>query len=65
MTSCRSTLRRGRPCCMQSMVAGVAGCPWRQGDIVHFETAVQNVTGTGQAYVFYDRNAALNFSTPY
>ena len=50
---------------MQSMVAGVAGCPWRQGDIVHFETAVQNVTGTGQAYVFYDRNAALNFSTPY
>ena len=43
----------------------VAGCPWRQGDIVHFETTVQNVTGTGQAHVFYDRNATLDFSTPY
>ncbi len=43
----------------------VAGCPWRQSDIVHFETTVQNVTGTGQAYVFYDRNATLAFSTPY
>lgn len=43
----------------------VAGCPWRQGDIIHFETTVQNVTGTGQAYVFYDRNATLAFSTPY
>ena len=26
----------------------VAGCPWRQVDIVHFETTVQNVTGTGR-----------------
>lgn len=43
----------------------VAGCPWRQGDIVHFETTVQNVTGVGQAHVFYDRNATLAFSTPY
>lgn len=43
----------------------VAGCPWRQGDIVHFETTVQNVAGLGQPYVFYDRNATLAFSTPY
>ena len=43
----------------------VAGCPWRQVDIVHFETTVQRVTGTGQAHVFYDRNATLDFSTPY
>ena len=25
----------------------VAGCPWRQGDIIHFETTVQNVAGLG------------------
>lgn len=43
----------------------VAGCPWRQGDIVHFETTVQNVTALGQPFVFYDRNATLAFSTPY
>ena len=43
----------------------VAGCPWRQGDIVHFETTVQNVTGLGQPYVYYDRNATLAFSRAY
>jgi hypothetical protein len=43
----------------------VAGCPWRQGDIVHFETTVQNVLGLGQPFVFYDRNATLAFSTAY
>ena len=39
----------------------VAGCPWRQADIVHFETTVQNVLGLGQPFVFYDRNATLAF----
>lgn len=43
----------------------VAGCPWRQGDIAHFETTVRNVSSLGQPFVFYDRNATLAFSTPY
>ena len=43
----------------------VAGCQWRQGDIVHFETTVQNVAEPGHPYVFYDRNATLAFSTAY
>ena len=43
----------------------VAGCQWRQGDIVHFETTVQNVVACGRPFVFYDRNATLAFSTPY
>lgn len=43
----------------------VAGCPWRQADIVHFETTVQNVVGLGQPFVFYDRNATLAFSIAY
>jgi hypothetical protein len=43
----------------------VANCPWRQADIVHFETTVQNVTPLGRSFVFYDRNATLAFSTPY
>ncbi|MBN8487934.1 MAG: DUF4433 domain-containing protein [Burkholderiales bacterium] len=43
----------------------VDGCPWRQADIVHFETTVENVTALGQPFVFYDRNATLAFSTPY
>jgi hypothetical protein len=43
----------------------VAGCPWRQADIVHFETTVENVTAQGHSFVFYDRNATLAFSTPY
>lgn len=43
----------------------VAGCPWRQADIVHLETTVENVTALGQPFVFYDRNATLAFSTPY
>ena len=40
----------------------VTGCPWRQDDIVYFETTVQNVVGLGQPFVFYDRNATLAFS---
>jgi hypothetical protein len=43
----------------------VASCPWRQADIVHFETTVENVTALRQPFVFYDRNATLAFSTPY
>ena len=43
----------------------VAGCQWRQEDIVHFETTVENVTALGRPYVFYDRNATLAFSVDY
>jgi hypothetical protein len=43
----------------------VAGCSWRQADIVHFETTVQNVVALGRQFVFYDRNATLAFSTAY
>jgi hypothetical protein len=43
----------------------VVGCPWRQGDIVYFETTVQQVAALGLPFVFYDRNATLAFSTPY
>lgn len=41
----------------------VAGCQWRQSDIVHFETTVQRVVAVGQPFIFYDRNATLAFST--
>ena len=43
----------------------VPGCPWRQTDIVHFETTVEKVTALGHPFVFYDRNATLAFSAPY
>ena len=43
----------------------VAGCQWRQEDIIHFETTVQSVVAVGRPFVFYDRNATLAFSTPY
>jgi len=43
----------------------VTGCPWRQADIVHFETTVERVTARGRPFVFYDRNATLAFSTAY
>ncbi|EGJ10205.1 hypothetical protein RBXJA2T_07748 [Rubrivivax benzoatilyticus JA2 = ATCC BAA-35] len=43
----------------------VEGCAWRQADIVHFETTVENVTALGQPFVFYDRNATLAFSAAY
>ena len=41
----------------------VANCPWRQEDIVHFETTVQAVVAARNPFVFYDRNATLAFST--
>ena len=43
----------------------VEGCPWRQADIVHFETTVERVTADGARFVFYDRNATLDYSTSY
>lgn len=43
----------------------VPGCQWRQADIVHFETTVQRVTGSGGVFVFYDRNATLQYSQAY
>ena len=43
----------------------VNGCTLKQDDIVHIETAVGRITGQGEAFVFYDRNATLAFSTPY
>lgn len=43
----------------------VAGCTWRQADIMHFETTVEHVNALGAPFVFYDRNATLAFSTPY
>lgn len=43
----------------------VAGCEWRQADIVHFETTVEAVVSAGLPFVFYDRNATLRYSVPY
>jgi len=43
----------------------VPGCDWRQADIVHFETTVQNVVALGLPFVFYDRNATLDYSAAY
>lgn len=43
----------------------VAGCVWRQADIVHLETTVEQVTAGGTPFVFYDRNATLPYSTPF
>lgn len=43
----------------------VAGCNWKQADIVHFETTVERVTAGDEDFVFYDLNATLAWSTPY
>jgi hypothetical protein len=43
----------------------VAGCAFKQEDIVHFETTVANVLALGQGYVFFDRNATLDYSKAY
>jgi ssDNA thymidine ADP-ribosyltransferase, DarT len=43
----------------------VADCPWRQADIVHFETTVARVTAGGRPFAFYDRNATLQHSRCY
>ncbi len=39
----------------------VAGCVFKQEDIVHFEATVASVVATGQGYVFFDRNATLDY----
>ena len=43
----------------------VAGCDWRQADIVHLESTVTQITPAGVPFVFYDRNATLAFSAAY
>jgi hypothetical protein len=43
----------------------VAGCAFKQEDIVHFETTVANLLTLGQGYVFFDRNATLDYSKAY
>ena len=43
----------------------VEGCPYRQQDIVHFETTVETLVAEGLPFVFYDYNATLNIATCY
>ncbi|MCZ8408144.1 DUF4433 domain-containing protein [Achromobacter dolens] len=40
----------------------VQGCPWRQNDIVHLESTVQSVVNAELPFVFFDRNASLQYS---
>lgn len=39
----------------------VENCPWRQADIVHFETTVDRAAMDGQ-FVFFDRNATYTYA---
>jgi hypothetical protein len=43
----------------------VVGCEWRQADIVHFETNVDELISENKDFVFYDLNATLAWSTAY
>ena len=43
----------------------VTGCDWRQADILHFETTVEQAVSQGEDFVFYDLNATLAWSMPY
>lgn len=43
----------------------VPDCPDGQADIVHLETTVAAVVETGQPFIFFDRNATLDYSEPY
>jgi ssDNA thymidine ADP-ribosyltransferase, DarT len=43
----------------------VDGCAWRQADIVHFETTIERLTANESRFVFFDRNATLQFSTAF
>ena len=43
----------------------VEGCEYRQEDILHFETTVDIISGTGSEIVFFDRNATLAYAQPY
>lgn len=40
----------------------VAGCSYRQADIVHLETTVDHVIAENSDIVFYDRNATYDYS---
>lgn len=42
----------------------VAGCNWRQADILHLETTVEAVSVSAD-YLFYDLNATLDYSTAF
>ncbi len=42
----------------------MAGCNWRQADILHLETTVEAVSVAAD-YLFYDLNATLAWSTPF
>lgn len=43
----------------------VAGCTWRQNDIVHIESTVDQVVAQQLPFVFFDRNATLVYSKAY
>ena len=43
----------------------VVGCDWRQADIVHFETNVDELISENKDFVFYDLNATLAWSMAY
>lgn len=43
----------------------VDGCDYRQPDIVHFASTVEAVEEKGLAFVFYDYNATLDYSSCY
>jgi hypothetical protein len=43
----------------------VENCPYRQEDIVHFVTTVEEIVAEGLPYVFYDHNATLTIANCY
>jgi len=43
----------------------VPGCPYRQDDIAHLVTTVEDVVAANLPFVFYDYNATLGIATPY
>ena len=43
----------------------VENCPYRQSDIAHLVTTVEEIVARGLPYVFYDFNATLDISTCY
>lgn len=53
------------PMLMAINAGRVVGCDWRQADILHFETTVEQAVSQGEDFVFYDLNATLAWSTPY
>lgn len=53
------------PMLMAIHTGRVADCAWRQEDILHLETTVDQAVSQGEDFVFYDLNATLAWSTPY